>query len=730
MSEDYIIIHKPGTNKEAEVLTADKRRKSRKKSVPNPIQIQDAKIDAMFTLFKFFEGQIEESKNKIQEDSLDSLFESTLEYFDNYYIRRIIDQDERQHEHAGEDIEPINSIFNIIPTVALFTGINIHDYSDLSVNLCERLSDKFTKFLFYINEKNCTSVKNLMYSLFTQLEEIKEAVGKAKKRNLITFRQFFDNILETEQEDDEPHCVIFVIKQFEIIPKSTLENFISVISCYVEKLSIFFIIEMASQSNILYEQLSGHTISKLCIKKLYSIPPNQYIDKFITKVFIENLSPFKLSGEILRFLFDAYKNYNYSISHLIHSLTYCLSDHIQIDKLNALFVFEPTYNTNVYEKLIEDFKSESILSDQMQKSLFKSLPKTQNLTESFELVRKDWFRHHNQFSFVCKLLYEVIKRFPSENNDKCFTNTSFSNFYIQVCYLGNSSSSNRKFTESEQFANVKRLLHLASTETLHEIVNTFIQLIYGIRDKASFKSDFLNDLNALLELLKLIQNPCGDEDAQEDEADVSPVKTSRRVSTRRSVAPRAVLVDASNSPQKESPSKSLRKRKTLSTISTANSLTSIRNKFVEWICSQCAIYFDKDYSTAHPYSKYFCYSDIDNLKQRLFESPRIGIHEALLNPYKYVPDSNPSKDQLPLSVIYKLYLECGHMINLYDWLQAFVEKMEGADLNELSEGKRKLMQALFFRSITELQFLGYIKQTSRKQDHVVKLTNIACVPDA
>ncbi len=32
-------------------------------------------------------------------------------------------------------------------------------------------------------------------------------------------------------------------------------------------------------------------------------------------------------------------------------------------------------------------------------------------------------------------------------------------------------------------------------------------------------------------------------------------------------------------------------------------------------------------------------------------------------------------------------------------------------------------RALFFRSITELQFMGYIKPTSRKLDHVVKLTN-------
>jgi hypothetical protein len=55
-------------------------------------------------------------------------------------------------------------------------------------------------------------------------------------------------------------------------------------SCYVEKISIFFIIELASQSSVLYEHLSGSAISKLCIKKLYSMPANDYMNSFMTQV--------------------------------------------------------------------------------------------------------------------------------------------------------------------------------------------------------------------------------------------------------------------------------------------------------------------------------------------------------------------------------------------------------------------------------------------------------------
>lgn len=51
-----------------------------------------------------------------------------------------------------------------------------------------------------------------------------------------------------------------------------------------------------------------------------------------------------------------------------------------------------------------------------------------------------------------------------------------------------------------------------------------------------------------------------------------------------------------------------------------------------------------------------------------------------------------NEELVPLSVIYRIYLECGHMINLFDWLQSFVDRTENADLKELSESKRKRMQ--------------------------------------
>lgn len=40
-----------------------------------------------------------------------------------------------------------------------------------------------------------------------------------------------------------------------------------------------------------------------------------------------------------------------------------------------------------------------------------------------------------------------------------------------------------------------------------------------------------------------------------------------------------------------------------------------------------------------------------------------------------------------VSIVYKLHLECGKLINLYDWLQSFVSIVNPQDMDDDSEPK-------------------------------------------
>ncbi|KAG2347282.1 hypothetical protein BDR05DRAFT_981335 [Suillus weaverae] len=143
-------------------------------------------------------------------------------------------------------------------------------------------------------------------------------------------------------------------------------------------------------------------------------------------------------------------------------------------------------------------------------------------------------------------------------------------------------------------------------------------------------------------------------------------------------------------------------------------------------------------------------------------SPRASILAGLIHPRDYVSPGQWSRDDedddLPdISILFKGYLESAKMINVYDWFESFLVFLEarkrrvgntripdGANGTSRSpsrkKGKQKQVedevvdedagegeeewlvevQARFIRALQELDYLGFIKHTGRKADHVMR----------
>ncbi|PPR03388.1 hypothetical protein CVT24_012513 [Panaeolus cyanescens] len=108
----------------------------------------------------------------------------------------------------------------------------------------------------------------------------------------------------------------------------------------------------------------------------------------------------------------------------------------------------------------------------------------------------------------------------------------------------------------------------------------------------------------------------------------------------------------------------------------------------------------------------------------------------------------PALWELPdTSILFKRYLDSGKMINVYDWFESFkaVLDTQRSELKSANEGtktpspkkrgkgkKRPVeteeeiekwnveVQARFIRALHELDYLGFIKHTTRKADHVLR----------
>lgn len=106
--------------------------------------------------------------------------------------------------------------------------------------------------------------------------------------------------------------------------------------------------------------------------------------------------------------------------------------------------------------------------------------------------------------------------------------------------------------------------------------------------------------------------------------------------------------------------------------------------------------------------------------------PRQAIERALSQPHDYLnctccrpeetdgTDSSLAATQPPTAILYQFYLESGQLINASDLRAAFV-----AVLGEKVEDEQ-VLAGVFQRSLAELSHLGFVKQTKKRPDHVVK----------
>ena len=108
-------------------------------------------------------------------------------------------------------------------------------------------------------------------------------------------------------------------------------------------------------------------------------------------------------------------------------------------------------------------------------------------------------------------------------------------------------------------------------------------------------------------------------------------------------------------------------------------------------------------------------------------TPRKATERALGNPHDYLDceccegEEGLKASHPATSILYQLYLESGSMVNVADMWAAFqaIIGTDGAEGEDDAQKEEHL--ALFYRALAELRYLGMIKGSRKKTDHVAKL---------
>ena len=108
-------------------------------------------------------------------------------------------------------------------------------------------------------------------------------------------------------------------------------------------------------------------------------------------------------------------------------------------------------------------------------------------------------------------------------------------------------------------------------------------------------------------------------------------------------------------------------------------------------------------------------------------SPRKAIERALSTPHDYLDceccegEEGLKASHPTTSILYQLYLESGSMINIADMWAAFQAIISSDAPEGDDEAQNEEPLALFYRALAELRYLGMIKGSRKKTDHVAKL---------
>ncbi|OQR68963.1 origin recognition complex subunit 3-like [Tropilaelaps mercedesae] len=267
-----------------------------------------------------------------------------------------------------------------------------------------------------------------------------------------------------------------------------------------------------------------------------------------------------------------------------------------------------------------------------------------------------------------------------EELGKALVTLSGQRIVFQDCYLGLQTKS---FTEADMFRKVETIIRVLSADELQHRLQEHLEH-YENGELAEKFMEFCERLNQ-----------------EELEADLSDAAQNLKDLKSRSEWLQAM-------------GENMRKKRT-------TKLSLVRDDFVSYLKKQAKRVKTLDELR---YAKDIYIGNVPTLQAMFAPELRVRLHQALANPSSVLAchcckvKPNETSASLPaISTAYKLHLECGKMINVYDWLQSYQAVTE--DTSEVSIAK-------FLRALRELQVLGFVKPTTRKVDHVQRLTWGSC----
>uniref|UniRef100_UPI0037E95890 origin recognition complex subunit 3 isoform X2 n=1 Tax=Semicossyphus pulcher TaxID=241346 RepID=UPI0037E95890 len=623
-----------------------------------------------------------------------------------------------------------------IPTAALVLGVNVPDHDMTFQSLSDLLQQSVSPHVASVQAKDCGALKHLMKRVLERLmdtvvsvddEEEDEAeqtgtqLHKSVHCSLGTLCDWYNAKRKTSSSGtpgkkrsspakDEPHQppVVIIFKDLEAFNPRVLQDFILICSRYIQRLPLMFIFGIATSPSTIQHMLPHSVSSLLCIELFQSLSCTQHLATVIDKLILTPHFPFKLNGKVMQVLISIFLYHDFSVRNFIKGVQLALLEHFHSQPLSVLCCKKKEAVLNVMQLGHSDVERIRQLPS-FKRYVEKQEPQEQvnlstddsHLKEVCRKLIKDLRKYHKNYYPVLRCLHTLTTCLPRYPLGKQLRELHL------ICLEKN-------VWENEDYQSAMKLLKMLAKDELITLLQKCAEILQPVKSKK-----MKNARVHLEDLLAKFKQPDVAAEAPPcvEESITSPVKNLGKKTDLFQLQKTLLEMNETRRSKKLSP------------------FELLRNEALEFIDSLVKSHLSPPESQT--LNEVCYYSSSATVRRHLNATPRTSIQAALNSPYYYLQnnslkteDGSVSNAAPDICIAYKLHLECGRLINLYDWLEAYatvVSAAEGNNPDSDNFGKvDEVKHARFIRAVSELEFLGFIKSTKQKTDHVARLTWGGC----
>ncbi|XP_072409769.1 origin recognition complex subunit 3 [Chiloscyllium punctatum] len=679
-----------------------------------------------FSTYESLWQQMKEETERFQDNLNEKIFDSLLSFIKNSHI----------HLNSKVNDWSYRMRCSEIPTAAVVLGVNVPDHEMTFQRFSDLVKQSLTPHVVCLHGKECTTVKQVLQKVLMHLlggtvndeeaeeEDMHHSTPLSQRRihcSMASLPGWYKAITQTsgsgspskkrkscavEKEQAPPIVIIF--KDLETFLPEVLQNFITICSNYIQQLPLVLVFGIATSPITIHRMLPHAVSSLLCIELFQSLSCSDHLTTVIDKLVLTTKFPFKLSGKVLQVLIVIFLYHDFSVRNFVKGFQLSLLEHFYSQPLSLLCCSLDEANGRIRnlahgdcERIRQVPSFMRYVDCQDSEKQIELLTNDQYLKDDVQKLLKDLHIYHENYFPVLKCLHVFTSSLPKYPLGK----------QIRELYV---TCLERNVWETEEYSSAFQLLGMMANNELVSLLQKCIDVL-----KSSKQQKPLTDIRQKLEeFLSKFQKL----------DDIAPEMHDKEGDENNKTSPEKSLQKKTDLYELQKTLMEMKKSRRSKKLSRFEALRMEVLEFMDKLVRQYLLPPE-----TQPLHEVIYFSGASTIRRHLNATPRTALQTALSKPYNYLQNealrsegetiTNTAPD---ICIVYKLHLECGRLINLYDWLQAFVTVVsasEGQDPDKPSKGQvDQVLHARFIRAVSELEFLGFIKPTKQKTDHVARLT--------